>query len=73
MQEGWLRHQEKEPVPKRRRRGGRSQVPFLECVLKEYASATTPSALFSERDLFSYGAATPPREEGNTLFHIGGS
>ena len=33
--------------------------------LKEDASATTPSALFSERDLFSYGAATPPHEEGN--------
>jgi len=30
--------------------------------LKEDASATTPSALFSERDLFSYGAATPPHE-----------
>jgi hypothetical protein len=33
--------------------GGRSQVPFQECVLKEDVSATTPSALFSERDVFS--------------------
>src|ERR671931_613731 len=50
----------------RRRRGGRSQTMFQECIPQHGSKATTPSAPFKGTGPFIDGAATPPHEEGTT-------
>ena len=63
--EGWLRQKERESVPKWRRRGGQDRRSFQECLLRNSANLTTPSAPSAVASQHSIdGASTPPSQGG---------
>src|SRR6266446_3458434 len=71
--EGWPRHQENSPVPKRRGRGGRSRVTLRSAFLKHLLVSDHPvcGASMASRLLVD-AAATPPHRRGIRLLeHTG--
>src|SRR5207253_1065789 len=67
-EEGWPRHQENSPVPKRRGRGGRSRVTLRSALLKHLLVSDHPvcGAPVASRLLVD-AAAAPPHEGTNIL------
>src|SRR5215475_8652730 len=69
IQEGWLRHQEKDAKPpQRRRRGGRDCRSVSECALfEEVPRSTTPSAPLKEASRLLLDVASTPPVSGGEL------